>query len=73
MFKWLFLIYSKLKKSRLKVRENTDWSMANKYIFKVGLFSEAMLHFIKYIQFSEVFSPARSDNMLQNFVQDTSQ
>ena len=36
-------------------------------------FSEAMLHFTKYVQFSEMFSQARSNTMLQYFAQDASQ
>ena len=36
-------------------------------------FSETMLHFATYVQFSEVLNQARSNNMLQNFAQDTSQ
>ena len=32
-----------------------------------SLYSKAMLHFIKYVQFSEVFNNARRINMLQNF------
>ena len=48
-------------------------SISYKLCLARSLFSEAMLHFIKYVQFSEVFSQARSNTMLQYFAQDASQ
>ena len=38
-----------------------------------SIFSKTMLHFVKYVQFSEVFNQARSNIMLHNFAQDTCQ